>query len=348
MSQKETYICTRPNENALKEFRKRGLLFRRYAFSEIARLWLESQKNYWKPGTYASYQQLLTKHVLPYWGDIRLHRITNNTMEDFIPYLILNSPKKDLSRNYMSQVCNLVRRILIYFNTRHNSSFFVPVNPVSRDNFHQMILPDEAVLFSLEQYLYSNCEKDTCLGILIAFHTGIRIGELSALTWDDINIEEEMIYIRKNLLRIENLDTVFSAEEKKTQVIEQMPKTSDSFRMVPILPKLIPVLKKYKREDSRYVVSGIHKPWAEPRTIQYRFRSILKKCNIEYFNFHLLRHAFATRCMMMGLDIKSLSEILGHSNIQITLSLYVHSNTQQKKMLMKQYDTLFQGGAESL
>lgn len=348
MNQKETKICTNPKGKVLKEFHKNSIAYRRYTLSDAAQLWLTSQKNYWKPGTYASYRQLLTKYILPYWGNIRLQKITNNTMEDFIPYLMLNSPKEKLSHNYMSQICNLVRRILTYSNTRYGSSFFVPVNPVSKDNFNQMILPDEAALFLLEQYLSAHCEEDTCLGILVAFHTGIRIGELSALTWNDINIEEEILYIRKNLLRIENIEAASSAEDKKTQIIEQIPKTSDSLRMVPIPPKLIPVLKKYKRESSMYVISGTRKPWAEPRTIQYRFKSILGKCNIEYFNFHLLRHAFATRCMAMGLDIKSLSEILGHSNIQITLNLYVHSSTQQKKMLMRQYDSLFQSGAHSI
>ena len=125
-----------------------------------------------------------------------------------------------------------------------------------------------------------------------------------------------------------------------THIIEQVPKTSDSFRTIPIPPQLIPLLQIYKKESSMYVISGTKTPWAEPRTIQYRFMNILKKCKIDYFNFHMLRHAFATRCVAMGLDVKSLSEILGHSNIQITLNLYVHSTIQQKKQFMKQYELL--------
>lgn len=105
-------------------------------------------------------------------------------------------------------------------------------------------------------------------------------------------------------------------------------------RSIPLPPVLLPLLKLYKDEDTKYVVKGKKSPWAEPRTLQYRFSGILKQCSIKNFRFHMLRHAFATRCIAKGFDVKSLSEILGHSSVQITLNLYVHSTMQRKKQLM--------------
>lgn len=310
--------------------------------ADAAYLWMQSQKPYWKPGTCSVYSHLLTKYILPYWGGTRISKITEKSMDDFASYLASRPDGHCLSRTYISQICATVRRIMTYMNKKYHYGVTVPGNPVTKGHPRQVILPDTRSLIILEKYLSDHCEQDTCLGILIAFHTGIRIGELSALTWKDINIEEELIYIRKNLLRVKDKDAYLSPEKSVTQIIEQSPKTSDSSRIIPIPSKLIPFLQKYKKENELYVVSGVKNPWAEPRTIQYRFKNILQKCGVNYFNFHMLRHAFATRCVAMGLDIKSLSEILGHSNIQITLSLYVHSTTQQKKQLMQQYSSFFQ------
>lgn len=311
-------------------------------FSEAARLWVQSQKLCWKPGTYTAYNQLLVKYIIPYLGNTNIYAIKTETMEKFAAFLMMRPKEEELSRNYVSQICATVCRILSYMKKKLYYEGPVPCNPVTKGHSGQMILPNSAALLLLEKYLSDHCEEDTCLGILIAFHTGIRIGELSALTWKDISMEEEIIYVRKNILRVKNRETASSPDGKMTQIVEQSPKTWDSTRIVPISSKLLFLLQKYRKAESAYVISGVKNPWAEPRTIQYRFKSILKKCGIEYFNFHMLRHAFATRCVAMGLDVKSLSEILGHSNIQITLNLYVHSTTQQKKQLIKKYDSYMQ------
>lgn len=182
----------------------------------------------------------------------------------------------------------------------------------------------------LEKYLIEHAGDDTCLGILIAFYTGIRIGELCALTWDDINLDEEVLYVRKNMQRVKRSD----GGKNSTEILFQKPKTDTSIRSIPLPPVLLPFLKEHKGEDADYVIKGKKNPWAEPRTLQYRFSSILRQCSIKNFHFHMLRHAFATRCISKGFDVKSLSEILGHSSVQITLNLYVHSTMQRKKQLM--------------
>lgn len=307
----------------------------RQTLKEAAELWIQSQSSYWKEGTYTSYRQILDKYVIPYLGNIPVRQITNRMLFDFATDL--KQRENALSRNYVFQICALIRRVMRYLNKQYDADLGIPENPVGREQFPRMFLPSETVLQILSDYLYANSDDDTCLGILIALHTGIRVGELSGLTWKDIDLEEEILYIRRNLLRVHKNNEP-NTNGNVTKVVSQKPKSSDSVRIIPLPPGLLPVLREHKKEDASYVVSGVKAAWAEPRTIQYRFEKILEKCQIEYFNFHMLRHAFATRCVSMGVDVKSLSEILGHSNIQLTLNLYVHSTIQQKRMLMQQYD----------
>ena len=101
----------------------------------------------------------------------------------------------------------------------------------------------------------------------------------------------------------------------------------------------MPLLKESQGENSHYIVKGTKQPWADPRTVQYQFKKSLEICGLEHFKFHMLRHSFASRCIAKGFDIKSLSEILGHSDVHLTLNLYVHSTMQHKKQLMKRFDS---------
>lgn len=313
-----------------------------YTMSEASQIWMKAQAVYWKAGTYSAYRQILQKYIIPYMGQISIRQITDRTMMEFATQ-VNQKEAGTLSGNYMFQICAMVRRIMIYMNKQYDGSISIPGNPVTVKKSRPIILPCDTSMSRLEDYLYDHCENDTCLGILIALHTGIRIGELSALLWKDIDLEEGILYVRRNMLRVSGGSSTKmdkDAEGKNTRIIEQEPKSRDSARIIPLPPSLIPVLKKYRKSESDYVVCGVKNPWAEPRTIQYRFENILKNCQIEYFNFHMLRHVFATRCVAIGLDVKSLSEILGHSNIQMTLNLYVHSTVQQKRLLMQQYDSV--------
>ncbi len=310
-----------------------------HTLSEAAEIWIRSQSVYWKAGTCSAYKRMLQKYIIPCLGNMPIDEITNQTLYEFAEKINREQGKTPLSRNYMFQICSMVRRILYYMSRHYGDSLAIPMNPVAKEQVCHVLLPNESSLMTLEKYLYANTDQDTCIGILLALHTGIRIGELSALTWRDIDLEEGVLYIRRNILRVYVEDEA-DRKEVVTQVIEQKPKSSDSVRIIPLPLCLLTPLREHRKEEDAYVISGVKAAWAEPRTIQYRFRSILKRCQIEYFNFHMLRHVFASRCVSMGLDVKSLSEILGHSSIQLTLSLYVHSSIQQKRLLMQQYDSL--------
>lgn len=305
----------------------------KYTVEDAVVLWLKERKPYWKQTTYAIYQNTTDKYILPKLGSMQLCRIDESALEQFC-FEIRQEEK--LSNRYLRNICAILIRAMRYMKKRHHYEIEIPDHILSPSKPGERMLPGETELAVLEKYLLqqANDGDDTCLGILTALYTGMRIGEICALTWGDINLKEGIIYVRKNLQRVKAPD----GQKNNTEILLQTPKTSTSQRMIPIPPVLLTLLKAKKEPDDNYLIKGKKKPWAEPRTLQYRFGKILSQCNLEKFNFHMLRHAFATRCMEGGFDVKSLSEILGHSNIQITLNLYVHSSMQRKRQLMEQFD----------
>lgn len=301
---------------------------------EAASIWLEDRKQFWKPTTYAAYQQIVDKYIGSYLGKIKINKIDSQVMADF--HALLRSERENmLSANYLSYICAVVIRVLAYAKKKYGIQMSIPENPVVKSKKGQIILPGEHAMSVLEEYLLADSGKNINLGILVAFYTGIRIGELCALKWEDIDLNDGIIYIKRNIQRVQNPEK----EEVRTSIIIQAPKTVDSIRIVPIPPVLLPLLEQHRKEDGGHVIQGAKNPWADPRTVQYQFKKILERCGLEHFNFHMLRHAFATRCIAKGFDVKSLSEILGHSDIRLTLNLYVHSTVQQKKQLMNRFDT---------
>ena len=296
---------------------------------EAADMWILDKASYWKPSTYAAYQNMLAKYIIPYLGKYKVTQINNQVMHDFMVQIQTKSDGSVLSNNYLHSICTILIMLLSHIKKKYVCDFSIPDNPVLMNRQKPLILPGEKSLILLEDYLLKRTDDDTCLGILVAFHTGIRIGELCALTWDDIDLKEEVIHINKNIQRVSNRQE----KEHGTEILFQQPKTNTSFRDIPIPPILLPYINAYESKKG-YLVKGKKSAWAEPRTLQYRFEKILKECNIQPFHFHMLRHCFATRCIDRGFDIKSLSEILGHSNVQITLNLYVHSSMLRKKQLM--------------
>ena len=299
---------------------------------EVSENWLEEKKLGWKPTTYGAYAQIVDKYIIPFLGELEITSIDTRRLDKFYREL----GKKEgthLSNSYQSYICALIIRILRYAGKQYGCEMSIPDLPVAKNKKNKIIPPSNFELSILENYLMKNRREDTCIGIAIALYTGIRIGELCALSWEDINLEEKVIYIKRNIQRTKNE----ICKKNKTKVVMLTPKTADSERMIPIPPILYEILLEQGEGKEGAVIAGVRYPWIDTRTLQYRFKKILGECGIEYFNFHMLRHAFATRCVAMGFDIKSLSEILGHSSIQMTMSLYVHPSIQQKKELMDKF-----------
>ena len=180
----------------------------------------------------------------------------------------------------------------------------------------------------LNNYLTSNPNASN-VGILLSATTGIRIGELCALKWGSIDLEKRTLTIKNTVQRIKSIDG-----STATKLIITLPKSNSSVRKIPLPDFIIPILRNLKGNNDYYILSGT-RAIIEPRTMQYRFKHILSDLNLPNVSFHSLRHGFATTCIALGFDVKTLSEILGHSSVEITLNRYVHSSMERKAEFMK-------------
>lgn len=163
-------------------------------------------------------------------------------------------------------------------------------------------------------------------GVFLALYTGIRIGELCALQWEDFNIACTTLKIRKTMQRIQNTE---NGAFPKTKIVVTEPKSRSSIREIPLPIFVTDITRQFVSDPKSYILSGNDR-YVEPRTMQNRFKAYVRESGISTANFHALRHTFATRCVEVGFEIKSLSEILGHANVNITLNRYVHSSFELK------------------
>lgn len=293
---------------------------------DCAQEWLEKKKGQWKPTTYDTYRRLLDRYVIPILGNYRVEEVTVETLEAFLEEIRKNSDKL-LTEAYLKYVCALVRQILEFASEQKKQPLLLPPLPEFQIKKRNTELPSDREFEILKEFLTEHVEDETCLGIMLAMYTGIRIGELCALRWKNVDFSNGCLMISSNLQRVR----IYEEDRKRTRVCSQMPKTLQSVRAVPLPDSLLQILKDRKQDPEAYLIPGRKNDWTDVRTLQYRFTGILKKCGIEPFRFHMLRHAFASRCIWQGCDIKSLSEVLGHSSVQITMDIYVHSSMKQKK-----------------
>ena len=185
----------------------------------------------------------------------------------------------------------------------------------------------------LERYLCRDMNR-TKLGVLLSLQLGLRIGEVCGLQWGDVNFQARTITIARSLQRIENPDKSVGAP--KTILVTLEPKTENSHRVIPLPAHLLLLLKRFYWSKPDGYVIGENGGCVEPRTLRNRFQRILSDCGLPQVNHHALRHSFATGCVENGMDIKSLSELLGHANVQITLNTYVHPSLEQKRRQLEQ------------
>lgn len=306
------------------------------SMQDAAKEWLHMRQSAWKPTTYDTCRRIVFRFIIPLLGKYEVTEIGAEKMTEFTAEMdkISSTP---LSGSYKKYICAMVCRILSFTQQQYDMDVRLPQLPDFQIDEKLTVPPDETEMERLERFLLEHLEEDTYLGILLVCYTGIRIGELCALKWGDINLENGTISIHRNLQRVKIYDSEQSEVSEMhphTKVEEQMPKTVHSIRTIPLADNLLSVLYAHKKAPDCYLISGKKAAWAEVRTVQYRFSSLLKKCDIPPFRFHDLRHFFASRCINQGCDTKMLSELLGHSNVQTTLNIYVHPTMQQKKNFM--------------
>lgn len=305
-------------------------------FSDVAREWLCYKKPLLKEASLSKYTNIINLHLLPFFRDQDIHNITLEQMESFYNGLLITKTVKGtaLAPKTTLDILSVMKAILLYATTKK----YMNILPVLR--YEYRAVPKKLVVLSgrnqkiLSTYLCLNLTYRN-LGLLICMYTGIRLGEACALSWEDISLTEGYIYIHKTMQRIQK-----EHNGKKTMIIITEPKTQSSIRTIPLPRQLIQLIKSSKLPMQGYLLTGSYEKYIEPRSYQYHFKKILQQCKIPQTNFHTLRHTFATRCVELGFDIKTLSEILGHSNINITLNRYVHPSFDLKKQNMNKINKL--------
>lgn len=290
-------------------------------FYEASLKWISENSADWKHSTRMKYQNYLERYIIPEWG----YRTITEIDEELYKNLILQL-KNSLSESSIQTVNTILKNCLAQVP---GSLHIVPKQKKIKDNAKQI----EVLTNSESAVLVHSCMNSrdtTALGILIALFEGIRLGELCALRWRDIDTEEGVLHIRHTLQRVQNLPEQV-AKLGKTRLLLDTPKNHKE-RTIPIHPQLRSWLevKKKLHSDADFVLSGSLKP-VEPRTMTSRFKKFCETHGLRDFKFHTLRHTFATRCVESGMDIKVLSELLGHSSVKITLDRYVHPSMEYKK-----------------
>lgn len=289
---------------------------------DIAVLWRDNKKQFVKESTYSAYCLLLTNHIVPFFGN--KEEFTEADVQQFA----LDSLSDGLSEKTVKDIIVVIKMIQ-KFGVKNK---LMPLNQIdvlfpsktSKKSLDIMSKDNQKRLF---EYLKENFSFKN-LGIVICLCTGLRIGELCALKWNSFDMDNNIIKIRHTVQRIYVVDE----EAHYTKIVVNEPKTKESNRDIPLSSELIKIIKPLMKvvNCEFYVLSNEEKP-IEPRTYRNYYKRVLKLLDIPYLKFHGLRHSFATRCIESKNSVKTVSVILGHSNITTTMNLYVHPDNAEKK-----------------
>ena len=295
---------------------------KRKNFKEIINLWKEDKKQYVKLSTFSAYVLLVENHIQPYFGE--KYQIEESDVQDFV----LLKLKNGLSQKSIKDIL-IVVKMIVKFGVKLDLLSYKQLEikfPTEQKNCDLEVLSisnqKKILNFTQNNFTFKN------LGIYICLCTGMRIGEICALKWNSIDVDNGIIQIRNTLQRIYIIDNGL----RHTELCMDTPKTQNSIRDIPMTNDLLKILKPLKKivNGNYYVLTNEDKP-TEPRTYRTYYQKLMKKLEMPHLKFHGLRHSFATRCIESKCDYKTVSVILGHSNISTTLNLYVHPNLEQKK-----------------
>lgn len=296
-------------------------------FKKVVELWQADKQQYVKKSTFAAYSLLITNHLLPAFAgnaDIR---------EEDVQQFVFAKLDEGLSQKSVKDIL-IVLKMVLRFGVKYSLIAHRQIDirfPTERERQEVEVL-SKANQRKIMEFVKSNFTFQN-LGIYICLSAGLRIGEVCALTWDDIDAEQGVIYVTKTIQRIYLVGDM----EKRTEVIIDTPKSKNSIREIPMTRDLLRIVKPLKKvvNGSFYVLTNSAAP-TEPRTYRNYYKRLMKQLDIPALKFHGLRHSFATRCIESNCDYKTVSVLLGHSNISTTLNLYVHPNMEQKKRCVEQ------------
>lgn len=295
--------------------------------SEVIELWKTNKKQYVKKSSFSAYTLLVENHLLPTFGS--KYSIEETEVQAFV----FQKLKAGLSQKTIKDIL-IVLKMILKFGAKHKWLIYAPFDiqfPTEREkhNIEVLTKTDQRKIMNYiqEHFTFRN------IGVYICLSSGMRIGEVCALTWEDIDTDNSVISVNRTIQRI----YVIEDGSRKTELILDTPKTKNSIREIPISKDLLRILKPFKKivNPSFFVLTNDAKP-TEPRTYRSYYKNLMRELKMPELKFHGLRHSFATRCIESNCDYKTVSVLLGHSNISTTLNLYVHPNMEQKKKAIEQ------------
>lgn len=289
--------------------------------------WFRSIKISCKKSTYSNYQYTVNYRIVPFFAKIKKKDITLCMIDSYTLKLL----EEGLSPKTVKDILIILQQILHLANI--NIKISIPKVP--RKDIQIFKLEEQE---SLEKALLTDLNLIS-FSIYLCLYTGLRIGEVCALQWKNVDLEKKKINVKKTIIRIKNPDINL---KKKTVIVIDEPKSISSIREIPIPDFMIKFLIKFSKgqEKSSFLITGTNK-YIEPRTYFNKYKKILRNIDLENYNFHALRHTFATRCIEKGCDPKTLSEILGHSSVNITLQRYVHPGYESKVIVINRLNPLY-------
>lgn len=302
-------------------------------YGQILKAWLISTKNNVKESTFSRYNHLVERHIQPALGSYQICEISTVLLEAYIDQLLQHGRldgSGGLSPKSVSDILVVIKSSMRYASGNgycvNCSTIGLSVKKRKKDM--RVLSKDEQ--YRLERILLQDMDL-TKFAVLLCLYTGIRIGEVCALRWEHLRLDSGILEVRETMQRIQ----ASRNSEPKTRVIITEPKSTCSKRDIPLPQFLVQYAAQFQTDRNAFILTGEKNQFIEPRTLQNRFENYVKASGIEHANYHALRHTFATRCVELGFEIKSLSEILGHSSVNITLNKYVHSSMELKKQNME-------------
>lgn len=298
-------------------------------FYLVADEWLATVQNTKKHATFIKYRFIYQKHIKEKIKNLALAGLD----EDSLAQIFQDENNEALSDSLQKSIACVMNQILSYAASNYHTEKIRYSNQRQKTGNKPVEILSQTEQTRLLRYLYEEMDVFK-LGIVVCISTGLRVGEICALKWKDIDLERKLLYVSATVQRI-----TVDGKETRTVLLEGEPKSVCSKREIPLSDELVKLILPYYKSTEKYVLHK-NKP-LDPRTYQNKFQKYLQAADIGHKNFHCLRHTFATNCINSGADIKSLSEILGHSDVKITLNRYVHPTLETKRQHMNSLSAIY-------
>ena len=297
--------------------------------------WVERKSPLVKESTFAAYSNIIVNHLLPKFGRLELTEITEERMQAYVFSLVKEGRldgKGGLNPHSAKDVLIVLKTTLRdAMRAKELPRMVYDVRVPAKRQVESVPILDRKDQERLVQAIYLDLSSKSA-GILLCLYTGLRIGELCALQWKDIDFENKILHVRQTVQRIYKKQLNGAG---KSKVVISAPKSRTSAREIPLAPILLPVLERLRKEDAECYFIGGNAKCSEVRTYREFYDRFLARNNLTHIRFHALRHTFATRCIEAGGDCKTVSELLGHSTVNLTLNLYVHPQMAQKRQCIE-------------